>query len=764
MTASYTIAVRALCEFSARRGDLDWRFTPAPSAREGVTGHQRVTARRGPRYQREVALQGSWEELQVRGRADGYDPDRNCLEEIKTHRGDLALQPDNHRQLHWAQARIYGFLMCQDRGLDDIELALVYYDVGSDSETRLCEHHAADELRAFFEQQCQLFLHWARQELAHRQARDHWLEQLDFPRPEFRRGQRTLAEAVYRAAATGSTLLAQAPTGIGKTLGTLFPMLRAMPRQGIDRLLFLSARTPGRALGLAALRQLLANDDGVPLRVLERVARDKACEYPGRACHGGDCPLARGFYDRLPVARNQAVAYSLLDQARVREVALANEVCPYYLGQELSLWSDVQVGDYNHYFDVDAGLYGLARSRDWRVALLVDEAHNLVERGREMYSARLDQRQWRALARNQSAPLKRALSNALRQWSRLNGDALGRDDSGAKPGANPTHAVLETALPGALMSAFQRLIAALSDHFSENRRDIDPDLQTLHFSLLHFCQLAERFDQHSFYLLEIIPGSRGATTLSLRNAIPGPFLGPRLQQARSSVLFSATLSPPGYYRDLLGLPGNTPWIEIDGPFHSAQLAVRIHRNISTRYRDRQASLQPIIELITQRFRQAPGNYLAFFSSFEYLGQVLSLLRQAHADLPCWEQTRDMDEDARHTFLQRFVPGGQGIGFAVLGGAFAEGIDLPGQRLIGVFVATLGLPQLNPLNEQLRRRLQMQFGRGYDYAYLYPGLRKVTQAAGRVLRSESDRGSLDLIDDRFDTPAVRALLPAWWQPG
>ena len=217
------------------------------------------------------------------------------------------------------------------------------------------------------------------------------------------------------------------------------------------------------------------------------------------------------------------------------------------------------------------------------------------------------------------------------------------------------------------------------------------------------------------------------------------------------------------YADLLGLPANTAWIDVPSPFAARQLSVRVARHISTRWADRSRSLAPIVDAIAGQFAARPGLYLAFFSSYDYLDQVFALLREQHPDLPCWEQQRQMPEAAREAFLARFMPGEQGVGFAVLGGAFAEGIDLPGERLIGAFIATLGLPQVNPVNEQIRARMEAVFaGRGYDYTYLYPGLQKVVQAAGRVIRSPADEGVLVLMDDRFSRAEVRALLPAWWE--
>ncbi|WP_443698162.1 DEAD/DEAH box helicase, partial [Pseudomonas sp.] len=266
---SYTVAVRALCEFTAKVGDLDLRFTPSPSAQEGIAGHRTVASRRSAHYQNEVALEGEYEALKVRGRADGYDPDSNRLEEVKTYRGDLDAQPANHRQLHWAQVKVYGWLMCQKLGLAHIDLALVYFDIVGEGETLLNQRFAAADLQQFFNQQCALFLGWARQEMQHRDARNRAAQTLTFPHSDFRPGQRTLAESVYKAVSTGRCLMAQAPTGIGKTVGTIFPMLKALAPQQLDKVFFLTAKTPGRKLALDAAHVLYASSPELPLRVLE---------------------------------------------------------------------------------------------------------------------------------------------------------------------------------------------------------------------------------------------------------------------------------------------------------------------------------------------------------------------------------------------------------------------------------------------------------------------------------------------------------------
>lgn len=746
----YRVAVRELCEFTAKAGDLDLRFTPSPTAQEGIAGHRTVAARRGAQYQAEVALSGVFHELRIRGRADGYDAALNQLEEIKTYRGDLSSLPANHRQLHWAQAKVYGWLLCQQMQLAEVNLALVYFNIISEQETLIQQRFTAAELQAFFEIQAGIFLQWARQELVHRDARDRGLTALKFPHAGFRTGQRVLAESVYKAVSTGRCLMAQAPTGIGKTIGTVFPMLKAAPTRKLDKVFFLTAKTPGRKLALDALSVIGRSAPELSLRVLEMVARDKACEYPDKACNGDSCPLAKGFYDRLPAARSEAMIKPWLDQAGVREVALGHQVCPYYLSQELARWSDVVIADYNYYFDLSGMLFGLSQFNQWRVAVLVDEAHNMVERTRSMYSATLDQHSMNQVRQSAPAPVKKALQRLNRDWNALHKEQVA-----------PYQAYAAT--PGKFLNSLNLCITAFGDYFNEHPHAANGELQSFYFEAIQFGRIAELFDQH--FLFDISKrelGSKSLSRLCLRNVVPAGFVRPRLTAAISAVLFSATLNPRHFYRDLLGLPDTTAWVDVESPFQRSQLDVEIVSRISTRYTHRQASLAPIVELMARQFEARPGNYLAFFSSFDYLQQVADLMERSHPAVPVWKQSRGMAEAERQAFLERFTPGSQGIGFAVLGGAFGEGIDLPGARLIGAFIATLGLAQINPVNEQLKQRMSLLFGAGYDYTYLYPGMQKVVQAAGRVIRGLDDRGVVVLIDDRFAERKIQQLLPAWWQ--
>jgi Rad3-related DNA helicase len=770
-TAPYTVAVRALCEFTAKAGDLDLRFTPAPTSQEGIAGHALVASRRDDDYETEISLSGDFGPLHVRGRADGYDRRRNQLEEIKTYRGDLKKMPDNHRHLHWAQVKIYGHLLCQQLGLADIRLALVYFDIASQKETLLHEDHTAAALQSYFEQQCGLFLQWAQQEMVHRALRDAALKAMRFPHADFRPGQRQLAEAMYKASNRACCLLAQAPTGIGKTVGSLFPMLKASAEHGVDKVFFLAAKTSGRQMALDAvdlIRRARPPQPLLPLRTLELVAKSTACEHPDKACHGDSCPLAQGFYDRLPGARAAALrlagAGASLDRAALREVALAHQVCPYYLGTEMARWSDVIIGDYNYYFDISAMLHSLTRINDWKVNLLVDEAHNMVSRARKMYSAEMEHSGLRLLRKIVPEELKKPLDRVQRQWNQLEKDQ--DSDYRAYP-----------ALPEKFMAALQTAAGAISDYLAEHPSYVDADLQAFYFNALLFTRLAESFSEHTLFDIEK-SGAAGAgvaagagkvsrashtdSVLCIRNIVPAPFLKPRFESTHATALFSATLSPWNYFGDMLGMPDTTAWVDVESPFVAEQLSVQVAGHISTRYQHRQQSLSPIADLMGAQYARQPGNYLAFFSSFDYMEKAATLFAERYPQVPVWRQSRRMDEAERARFLARFTLDSTGVGFAVLGGSFGEGVDLPGARLIGAFIATLGLPQINSVNEQIRQRMDAIFGAGYDYTYLYPGIQKVVQAAGRVIRTQSDRGTVYLIDDRFGRPEIQALMPAWWR--
>ena len=790
LDAMYTVSVRNLCEFAAKTGDLDLRFKPTPTANEGREGHQLVASRRGEGHEAEVSLCGTYQELRIRGRADGYDPSSNVLEEVKTFRGRVEAIAPNHSELHWAQLKVYGWLMCQDRELPRITLALVYFDVVEQTEHPIHEQFEAHELEVFYNAHCDSFLVWARTEMAHRNNRDAALRATEFPQLPFRPGQHDLASGVYRVALQSKTLLVQAPTGIGKTIGVVYPALRAMPERGIDKIFYLTAKTPGRQVALEALEKVKGHRHDFPLRVVELVAKHKSCEHRDLVCHGQSCPLASGFYNRLPAARISAVQSLWLGQTQLRHVALAHNICPYYLGHEMVRWADVVVGDYNYYFDRSAMLYALTQESNWRVSVLIDEAHNLYSRACSMYSETLMQAEAINLRSQIPTALKGELNGLLNQWQLVLGGSA-RDSADA-----PWKLLGE--VPENWLRSLRNFNSAVSEYINERPSEAHGEFLNFYFETVGFAELASAFGEHSLCELardalvaplptpgidttsgvrrlssrqlalvqsepydDLAGGDEMAGSLALRNIVPSHFIAKRIAAADSLVMFSATLNPADYYINLLGLPDETIVLDIACPFDPEQLSVII-KPISTRRDDRLDSLDDLVQAIASQYTAQPGNYLAFFGSFDYMEMAQRRLQELYPHMPVWAQDRAMAESSRHAYLQRFEAGGQGIGFAVLGGAFGEGVDLPGRRLIGAFVATQGLPQFDAVNKVICERMQTLFGRGYDYTYLFPGIQKVVQAAGRVIRTQTDTGIVMLLDDRYQELRYRKLLPAWWR--
>ena len=745
------VAVRTLCEFAAREGDLDFRYTPAPSAEEGIAGHQAIQGKRGYGYKSEYSLTGECLGLELYGRADVYNPHSGLLEEIKTHRGDLSRIRPHQRALHRAQLRAYGALLCRQEKRKTLKLALVYFDIGKNRETPVTETARADELWQELETLCERYRLWAEQEAHHREQRDIRLAGLRFPFAQFRPRQRQLAETVYKNTVKGGTLLLEAPTGLGKTLGTLFPALMAMPAAAHDKLAYLTCRNTARQLAVDAVERLRDAQEAPqiwPLRTLELVAKADACEHPDKACHGDSCPLAKGFSDRLPAARAEAAqSGTTLTQEVLAKIAAGHGICPYFLAQEMARWCDLIIGDVNRMFDQSALLHGLTRQNNWKTTILVDEAHNLVDRGRGMYSVQLDQQRLLKVRKTALKALKPHLDRAARAWQGVIRDHSERGDA----------PVFLDSLPSALTGSLLGLVSGLTDFLADNPPDLA--LQEVLFESVAFMKLADSFGDHS--LCEFRREGRGRASVTIQNLVPADFLRDRFQAATSVLLFSATLSPDVYYRDLLGLPEDSRFISLPSPFSANQLQVNFTPTISTRQAHREASVPPIATLIAQQYRKRPGHYLAFFSSFKYLNEVSEALAKTAPDVPQRSQHSGMSPQQRREFLAGFREESGSVAFAVLGGVFSEGIDLPGDQLIGAFVATLGLPPFDAWHEILKHRLQQRFGAGYDYTYLVPGLQKVSQAAGRVIRTPDDRGLIWLIDDRFLQPQIRRLLPGWW---
>ena len=618
--------------------------------------------------------------------------------------------------------------------------------------------------------------------------------------------QRALAGEVWRACRAGkdadhkggTRLFCQAPTGIGKTMSVLFPALKAMGEGCGEKLFYLTARNTTQAAAEDALARLQASDPGLALRSVTLSAKEKVCLHPdaeGRpACLPELCPYANGYYDRLKTALSALLdgGSGCFDRTVLAETGRKFSVCPFELGLDLSEWCDVVIGDYNYLFDPVVRLRRFFdASGDW--LFLIDEAHNLPDRARAMYSASFSKASLTE-AKRSLGPGKSALKTALRKADKAFLEARravaelaprhGTLPAEAAPAEAKQTSLLdapeaETAfalpeplfaedgtvffreLPAELLKPLQALTAPLQNWLEQHPdAEAHTALLDLYFKVQDILRTAERYDEHFTAQLTAYGSALDLHILCLD---PAPFVDASLSGGRAAALFSATLTPPGYYRNVLGCP-DARAVALESPFPPQHLGLYCLPSISTRYRDREASIRPLSDALAAMAKGKVGNYLAFFPSYAYLRQVYEDFTARYPDIPTLAQESGLDDAGRAAFLARFAPHPEKtlLGFGVLGGIFGEGVDLAGDRLIGCAIVGVGLPQVNPRQEMLRRYYDAApGGTGFDYAYRCPGMNKVLQAAGRVIRTSEDKGVVLLLDDRFARSEYTRLFPRHW---
>lgn len=762
-----TLPIRRLVEFLLRTGSIDSRFTGFDRALEGARLHrklQRAAVKEYPDYQAEAALKQDYTcagiAYTLEGRADGIFTDKDgtpTIDEIKT----TTLPPEfitgEQSPEHWAQAQIYAAIYARQQGLPAMRVRLVYYQVDEDLEFTFTHDYSADALDAIVTDLLTQYAPWAKRSAEWQRMSRASRQALPFPFASYRPGQRAMMNAVYKTCTEGGQLLCQAPTGIGKTMSVLFPALKAVGEGG--PIFYLTARGTTRAAAENALTLLRAADPDLKLRSVTLTAKDKICLQEHRECTPEACPYANGYYDRVKAALWDGLDTHALTADALQALARKHKVCPFELGLDLSLWCDVVVGDYNYLFDPVVHLMRFFETAG-DYLFLIDEAHNLPGRARDMHSASLCKSVFydakKRLGKGKSS-LKNALTkvnNIFIEWRHRCEEVLGDSRFG--------RTYFEKSRAEDFDRALTKLCEPLEIWLDEHR---DPGethdaLLQLYFDIRAWLRVADTFDNHFVLQISAVGSEVRAAMLCLD---PSDFLAADFAKGRAAVLFSATLAPAGYYKDLCGLP-DARAVALRSPFDPANMGLWCARQVSTRYKDRADSIAKVSDLLAVMAAAQPGHYLAFFPSYSYLQQVWEDFTARYPDQPTLCQESSMDEGQRTEFLAQFLArdGKPLLGFAVLGGVFGEGVDLTGESLIGVAVVSPGLPQIGPRQEQLRDYFEETRGAGFDYAYRYPGMNKVLQAAGRVIRTPQDRGVVLLIDDRFLAPDTRRLMPPHWE--
>lgn len=755
------ISVRALVEFVLRSGDIDNRRSGAAQKDAMAAGtriHKKIQKRMGGNYRAEVPLKYTALdeeediELLVEGRADGIFEEDGIvtIDEIKGVYMDLERLTEPVA-VHMAQAMCYGYFYCCDRDLDGVRIQLTYCNLETEEIRRFHEDRSKEELEVWFRSVIHEYFKWARYLCHHELQRNQSISGLEFPFP-YREGQRDLAVAVYKTISRKKRLFIQAPTGIGKTLSTIFPAVQAMGAGKASKVFYLTAKTITRTVAEEAFRILRSR--GLVFTAVTITAKEKLCPMEKAECNPEACPYAKGHFDRV----NEAVFDILhLEQEMDRETVLRYaekyRVCPFEFCLDISSWTDGIICDYNYVFDPNVRLkryFADGASGDY--LFLVDEAHNLVSRAREMYSASVykeDFLEVKRIIKGKSLRLERQLDRCnklLLSMKRECGDWQFLEDV--------------TGLAAGIMTAFSYMETFMEEfpEFPERETVLD-----FYFCLRDFLNVYEELDGH--YRIYEENREDGSFLVRLFCVDPSRLLSRCMDQGASTILFSATLLPVRYYKTLLSGNQEDYAVYVNSPFPEENRLLMVAEDVSSRYTRRSPSeyrkVADYIRIVTQ---SRPGNYMVFFPSYQYMGEIEEILEEEPLKADLLVQGQGMGEAEKAEFLEEFEKERSHslAAFCVMGGVFSEGIDLKEERLIGVIVVGTGLPMVCVEQEVLKGYFDETEEKGFDFSYQYPGMNKVLQAAGRVIRTPADRGVILLLDDRFLRRDHLELFPREWE--
>lgn len=759
------ISVRKLVEFILRSGDLDNSRGSSGDKEAMLKGgrlHRKIQRSMKGNYQAEVSLkrESEYEDviIQVEGRADGIftEDGEFWIDEIKGTYGNLQAM-EVPVPVHRAQAMCYGWIYGEKEGLSQIGIQMTYSHLDTEDTRRFREIFSMEELKNWYQKLLDDYHKWISCSLSWKKERNASMKDLQFPFP-YREGQREIVSGVYHTVSSKKTLFVQAPTGVGKTMSAIFPSVRAIGEGKGETLFYLTAKTITGTVAWEAFHTLREN--GLKFKVTAITAKEKLCFLDSPECTPEKCPYAKGHFDRV----NDAV-YELWTTEEVysREVIRAHaekwQVCPFEMCLDLSVWVDGVICDYNYAFDPNVHLkrfFGENISGDY--IFLIDEAHNLVERGREMYSAEISRQTLftlRKKIRKHFPKLARALDKASRQMLELEEDL--------KASQNP-YQVLSN--PGVLPVTFLTISGELEEILEEKNleEELRKEILEFYFVVRDFLNVSELVDENYAVYTECFGENDFRLRLFCVN--PAANLSEYLKKGRSAVFFSATLFPMLYYRELLTTETDAYGIYVQSPFSAKNRRILIGSDVSSRYtRRNHTEYRKIAEYISRCVWQRQGNYMVFFPSYRLMEDVYQVYEEEFSVdwVRCIRQNSDMTEREREEFLEEFQSReGTLVGFCVLGGIFSEGVDLTGESLIGAIIVGTGLPQIGSEREILKEYYDRKKQSGFDYAYRYPGMNKVLQAAGRVIRTKEDRGVILLLDDRFLGRDYGEIFPREWK--
>lgn len=748
------LSVHQLVDFLLRTGDIDSRVFNNNTMLAGTKIHASYQSKQNNMYLSEVQLSYDFYiqkyHIKLFGRADGIiiKNDKSVIiDEIKSTILDLETCYEKQGNWHLGQAICYAFMYAKNNNLNNIGVNLTYISQNDESTMKKSFSFTEEYLTSYMNDLLKKYLMFYNIIEVKREKRNESSNILEFPFEKFRMGQRELSKYCYHVAKDGGILFAEAPTGIGKTISTIFPFIKSFKDNENEKIFYLTAKTSGREAAYKACELLKAKGQNLSEVII--TAKDKICLNPGTSCNPSDCPFAVGYYDKIKdILIEMILNETSFDYDTILKYAFKYNVCPFELQLDLSLYSDVVICDYNYLFDPIGYLKRYFDGECNDVLVLVDEAHNLVPRAKSMYSCEITYSLFKKVKKQISkiddAKIKSAFKST-NKYLKYYLDLYNEDDSN----------IIIPYIEDSIMNSLSRLTLQMNRVQKEYSSYVTEEFKDCSMEIYRFIRLYEFYNE-SFKLFLNFENEKNFT-LNLLCLDASSFVRQSLSQVKGSALFSATLSPFDYYVEELGGDVNKDiTLVLDSPFNKDNVLLMIDNGVSTLYKNRNASYSYIVEDIKNFVKSRLGNYFVFFPSYEYMENVYNLLS---GDFEVIKQDRNMDDKQKSEFLSHFEsnPNKTTIGFVVLGGSFGEAIDLIDDRLIGVVIVGVGLPQINFKSDLVKEYFMKKGMNGFDYAYVNRGINNVMQAMGRLIRSENDKGAILLIDQRYTNYNYRKIF-------
>lgn len=748
-------SVRGIVEYALKSGSLDDRFISKSRAIDGTMAHiklQQDNEKIYDNYEKEVNLKCQFNikniTLEIEGRADGVIKENysTIIEEIKSTYKDLIYIQDDYNDIHWAQGKFYGYIYCHNNGLQQISIRLSYFNLNTGEVKSFEKEYKYEDLNLYVNQLIDKYIKVVQIRQEFKVKRDISIKDMKFPFNSYRKGQKELAITCYNSIKQKGKLFVQAPTGIGKTISTIFPSIKSLADGNGDRIIYLTSKTITRVVAEDAYLKLLNN--GLKFKIVSITAKEKMCLNNQLKCNPEDCIYAREYYTKInEIINNIIVKEDLFSRDIILKYAEEFKVCPFELSLDISNWTDGIICDYNYAFDPRVRLKRVFMENNKNI-LLIDEAHNLVSRARDMYSGEI----LKSSVMSVSKILKGKVPNLYNISKLINREMI--DIRRELEEKNIMFLYCNNEYKD--LNKYLRMFIGEADEYLIKSKGTDRYEEVLEFyySCRTFISLSELYSNQ---YTTILRKEKNEFIIKIFCIDPSKNIAEVLDNSYSSIIFSATLFPMKYYIDLLGGDDNSFRVRLQSPFNSKNLEVFAY-GLDMRYINRHENIENLCYVINDFIDRKKGNYLIFLPSFQYLKSVYEAYVEKFDQDNIIIQRENFTEKEKEQFLNEFKEKSNTIGFSVVGGMFSEGVDLPGERLIGAIIIGVGFPKVSLENDIIKEYFDID---GFNYAYTYPGINKVLQSAGRVIRSESDKGRILLIDSRYFNNKYRNMLPKEW---